>query len=58
MASAGPGAIAVAEPADPRRQPLDRHLLGGQAQPALEALVVGKELGQRAVDARDVGGVA
>ena len=58
MRGAGLRPLAVAEPADARRQPLDRHLLGGQAQPALEPGVVGEELGQRGVDARDVGGVA
>ena len=58
MAAPGPGPLAVAEPADACRQSLDRHLLRGKAQPALEALVVGEELGEGRVDACDVRWVA
>src|SRR3954469_16891716 len=54
----GAGAVPVAEPADPSRQPLEGDPLGGQLQPALEQDVVGKEPTQRLVDYGDVGLVA
>ena len=50
-------AVAVAEPADPRRQPLERDPLGRELEPALQELVVREELAQRLVDRRDVGRV-
>ena len=37
-------AVAVAEPADPRRQPLERDALRGQLEPALQERVVGEQL--------------
>src|SRR5919202_1597434 len=40
-------AIAVAEPADPRRETLERHALGCQFEPLLEEPVVREELAQR-----------
>ncbi len=52
------GPVAVAEPADPRGQPLERDPLGCELEPALEQLVPWKELSQRLVDRRDVGRVA
>ena len=54
----GPGAIAVAEPADPRGQPLERDALGRQRQPALQRVVVREELEQHPVDGGDVGRIA
>ena len=55
---AGARAIAIAEPADSRGQALDRHLLGGEAQPRCSPSSSGKSLRQRTVDARDVRGLA
>ena len=51
-------AIAEPEPTDSRRQPLERHSLGGQLQPALKENVVGKQLSQCRVDHLDVTGLA
>ncbi len=50
--------LAVAEPADPRRQPLERHPLAGQRDPAVQRLVVGELLEHGAVGRGDVGRVA
>ena len=52
------GAVAVAEPADPRRQPLERDALGSELQPAQEQRVVGEQAPELVVDGRDVGRVA
>ena len=52
------GAVAVAEPADPRRQPLEGDPLGCQLEPSLEQGVVGEEPPQLLVDDGDVGRVA
>src|SRR4029079_10275927 len=51
------GAVAVAEPADPRRQPLEGDTLGSELQPAEEQRVVGEEPPELVVDRRDVGRV-
>src|SRR5205814_3452536 len=51
---AGRGPAAVAEPADPSRQPLERDPLGSQRQPALEGAVLREQFPQRLVDGRDV----
>ena len=54
----GPGPLAVAEPADPRRQPLERDARLGHLDPALQAGVLGEQLEDRAVGPADVLGVA
>ena len=51
------GAVAVAEPADPRRQPLEGDALGSELQPAQEQRIVGEQAPQLVVDHRDVGRV-
>ena len=51
-------ALAVAEPADPRRQPLERDALGRQLDPAPDVLLVAEQLEDRAVGRGDVGRVA
>ena len=56
--AAGQGALAVAQPADPRRQPLERHPLLGQADPAPQGLVLGEGLEDRLVGGREIGLVA
>ena len=53
-----PRAVAVAEPADPRREALERDLLGRHREPPLQEDVVGKQPLQLAIDRLDVGGVA
>ena len=53
-----PVALAVAEPADPRRQSLEGDPLARLRHPAREPLVVGELLEHRAVGRRDVGPVA
>ena len=50
-------AVAVAEPADSRGEPLERHPLGCEREPPLQQGIVGKELPQLRVDRRDVGRV-
>ena len=55
---ARPGTVAVAEPADPGRQALERDLLGRHREPALQEDVVGEQPLQLAIDHLDVGGVA
>ena len=50
--------VAVAEPADAGRQPLEGDALGGQLEPALEQRVVGEEPPELLVDRGDVGRVA
>ena len=50
----GPGPLAVAQPADPRRQALERNALAGHRQPALEIRLVGEQLEQRPVGPVDV----
>ena len=52
-----PRTVAVAEPADPRGQPLERDPLRRQLEPPLQQLVAGEEPPQRLVDHRDVGRV-
>ena len=47
-------ALAVAEPADPGRQALERHLLLGQAQPSGQAGIFGEELHQGGIGLQDV----
>ena len=51
-------ALPVAEPADPRRQPLEAHALGGQLDPAADVVLLAEQLEDRAVGRVDVGGVA
>ena len=53
-----PVALAVAEPADPRRQALERDPLAGQADPAGQPLVVGELLEHGPVGGGDVGRIA
>src|SRR5690606_9865370 len=53
-----PVALAVAEPADARRQPLEREALHALGEPAAQALVLGEELEERPVRPPDVLGVA
>src|SRR5512132_1208719 len=48
------GAVAVAEPADPRRQSLERDPPRRELQPALQQGVVGEEVAKYRVDRRDV----
>ena len=57
-ALAGEVALAVPEPADARRQPLERDLLARELQPPLQPFVLGEELGHGGVGRGDVGGVA
>src|SRR4029079_8657332 len=51
---AGLGAIAVAEPADPRGQTLERDALRSEIEPPLKEAVVREETPQRPVDRCDV----
>ena len=51
-------ALAESEPADPRRQALERDPLAGPAEPVLQPRVVGEELEQRLVGGGDVGRIA
>ena len=55
---AGPRPLAVAEPADPRRQALERDARLGHLDPAAQPGVVGEELEDRPVGPQDVGRVA
>ena len=50
--------IAVAEPADPRRQALEGDLVGSHREPALQEDVVGEQSLQLSIDCLDVGRVA
>ena len=50
----GAGPIAVAEPADPRRKPLERHPPRRQLEPPLEHRVVRERVAHRVVDRGDV----
>ena len=50
----GLGALAVAQPADARRQPLEGHLLARHVQPAVQVLVFGEELQDGFVGAVDI----
>ena len=52
------GAVAVAEPADPRGQPLECDPLGCQLQPPLQDTVLREQLQQRRVDRGDVRRIA
>ena len=52
------GAVAVAEPADPRRQALEGDPRGRELEPATEQHVVREEPRELAVDLRDVAGIA
>ena len=60
LVEAQPGqvALAVAEPADPRRQTLELHALGGQPDPARDVLLVAEQVEDRLVGGVDVGRVA
>jgi hypothetical protein len=51
---ARPRAVAEAEPADARREPLEGHALRRELEPALEEGVVGEEVAEHRVDRRDV----
>src|SRR6516225_1055628 len=53
-AHAGLVPLAVSEPADPGRQPLEMHLLPGQPDPPGQRLVAGEEVGDGAVGDGDV----
>jgi hypothetical protein len=57
-AQAGAVALAVAQPADARRQPLELHVLARQGDPARDVLLVAEELEDRVVGGMDVGRVA
>ena len=54
----GPGPLAVAEPADPGGQALERHARLGHLDPAAQPGVVREELEDRPVGPEDVGRVA
>ena len=54
----GPRSLPVAEPADPRREPLERHLGLGHRDPAPEPGIVGEELEDRRIRPSDVRRVA
>ena len=54
----GLGAVALAEPADPGRQPLELDPIGRELEPPLQQRVVGEGLPQRLVDTMDIGGIA
>src|SRR5262245_52120140 len=54
----GPVALAVAQPADTRRQPLVGDLGLGFGDPAAQRLVFREQLEDRPVGALDVGGIA
>ena len=54
----GPRAIAVPEPADPRREPLEGDALGRQLEPPLEQRIVREERAELAVDRLDVRRIA
>ena len=60
LVEAQPGevALAVAQPADPRRQPLEVHALARQRDPARDVLLVAEEVEDRVVGGVDVGRVA
>jgi hypothetical protein len=51
-------ALAMAQPADARRQSLEVHALAGQADPARDVLLVAEQLEDGVVGARDIGWVA
>ena len=55
---AGAMALAVAEPADPGRQALERDARLGHRDPAMQAGVVGEELQDGPIRPGDVGRVA
>jgi hypothetical protein len=57
-AQPGPVALAVAEPADARRQALVGDARARQLEPALQVLVLGEELSDRGIGGRDVVGIA
>ena len=57
-AQAQPRALAVPEPADARRQPLEGDALAGRGDPARERLVLGEFLQHGAIRLGDVRGVA
>src|SRR5437764_14719019 len=54
----GPRPFPIAEPADPSRQTLERHLCLGHLDPAPKPGIVWKELKNRLVGGQDVGRVA
>ena len=51
-------AVAVAEPADPGRQPLERDPLGSELEPSLQERVVREQLPQAIVDRDDIRRIA
>src|SRR6516164_848684 len=51
-----PVALAIAEPADPRRQALKLYFLSGHRDPAVQMLVFGEHFEHQPVSARDVRG--
>ncbi len=55
---AGPRAFPVTEPADPCRQPLERHPGLGHLDPSSQPFVLGEELENRLVGPQDIGRVA
>ena len=58
MPQAEPRALAVAEPADARRQPLERDALAREVDPADQRLVVPEHLERGVVGDADVFGIA
>ena len=53
----GTGAVAVAEPANPRRETLELDATGRQLEPATKEPVVREQLEELAIDGLDVGGL-
>ena len=51
---AGIHAFAITQPADPRRQPLERHLFSSQFQPAVQMLILREQLHDRFVRGVDI----
>ena len=51
-------ALAVAEPADPRRQPLEAHTLLGELDPAPDVVLIAEQVEDRGIGDRDIGRVA
>ena len=55
---AGPGALPVAEPADPGRQALERYPRLGHRDPSLKRFVLGEQLQDRPIRGQDVRRIA
>ena len=53
-----PRAVAVAEPADPRRQSLERHALARHADPATQCRIIRKHLERRVIGHANVVGIS